>query len=161
MAGKKGRSGRRSGSTSWWRNPTALAGHHLNVLIEMWLGGVPIQVAPKRWLVQPTEQRHTVPPKIKRALAAMAVGHVLALYPNLRRPSVDAVIAWTRRRAPSLTLRHAVRSTSPDEREVAYQEYLDYLDHLTTAWKPSDVVRKISYRDYFKRLEHLMTAWKK
>ena len=126
MAGKKGRSGRRPvnitvdmwlagvrpGSLSWPKNPTALAGNHLNVLIELWLLGVPIHVAPKGWLVQPTERRHTVPPKIKRALAAMAVGHVLALYPNLRRPSVDAVIAWTRRRAPSLTLRHAVRSTS-------------------------------------------------
>jgi hypothetical protein len=93
MAGKKGRSGRPRGSTSWSRNPTALAGHHLNVLIEMWLGGAPIQVTPKRWLERPTEQRHTVPPKIKRVLAAMAVGHVLDLYPNLPRPSVDAVIA--------------------------------------------------------------------
>ena len=107
MAGKKGRSGRPSGSTSWWRNPTALAGHHLNVLIEMWLGGVPIQVAPKRWLVQPTERRHTVPPKIKRALAAMAIGHVMgAVYrcgggPRRRRDGMVATAGAVGHPAPS------------------------------------------------------------
>ena len=37
MAGKKGRSGRRKGSLSWSKNPTAVAGHHLQTLIEMWL----------------------------------------------------------------------------------------------------------------------------
>ena len=40
MAGKPGRSGRRPGSLSWSKNPVARAGHHLNVLIEMWLAGV-------------------------------------------------------------------------------------------------------------------------
>ena len=46
MAGKKGRSGRRKGSLSWSKNPTAVAGHHLQTLIEMWLAGVPIKVSP-------------------------------------------------------------------------------------------------------------------
>ena len=131
MAGKKGRSGRRSGSTSWWRNPTALAGHHLNVLIEIWLGGVPIQVAPKRCLVQPTERRHTVPPKIKRALAAMAIGHVMDVYTLRGRPTVAAVMAWSRRRAPSVTLRRRARAKRRDETEIAYQKYLE---DLTTTW---------------------------
>ncbi len=52
MAGKKGRSGRRKGSLSWSKNPTAVAGHHLQTLIEMWLAGVPIKVSPHQWLVQ-------------------------------------------------------------------------------------------------------------
>ena len=131
MAGKKGRSGRPSGSTNWSRNPTALAGHHLNVLIEMWLGGVPIQVTPKRRLVQPTERRHTVPPKVKHVLAEMAINHVMYTL-KLGRPTVAAVLAWSRRQAPSVTLRRLARAKPRDETEIAYQKYLE---DLTTAWK--------------------------
>ena len=98
----------------------------------MWLGGVPIQAVPKRWLVQPTERRHTVPPKIKRALAAMAVGHVMAAYTLRGRPTVAAVLAWSRRQAPSVTLRRPARAKPRDETEIAYQKYLE---ELTTAWK--------------------------
>ena len=134
MAGKKGRSGRRRGSTSWWRNPTALAGHHLSVLIEAWLGGVPIQIG-DRWLKQPTERRYTVPPKIKWVLAALAIRHVMRNDCEVDRVlalNVADVLPWARRRAPPVTLRRAARSTPRDEREVAYEEHLD---NLTTAWK--------------------------
>ena len=135
MAGKKGRSGRRRGRTSWWRNPTALAGHHLNVVIEMWLGGVPIPVQTRegdRWLVQPDRRRHTVPPQIKRVLTEIAINHVTDAC-NLRgRPTVAAVLAWSRRQAPSVTLRRPARAMPRDETEIAYQKYLE---DLTTAWK--------------------------
>jgi hypothetical protein len=108
MAGKKGRSGRPRGSLSWTKNPVALAGHRLNILIEMWLAGVPLPTRPGRWLVQPTERRHTVPPKIKRVLAEMAIRHVLFLdaeSPAVRYIGVDDVLTWSRRRAPNTTLR--------------------------------------------------------
>jgi hypothetical protein len=130
MAGKKRCSGRRPGSLSWHRNPTALAGQRLNVLIEMWLAGVPIQVAPKRWLAQPTECRHTVPPKIKRVLAEIAIGQVLGRYPSLRRPGIESVMAWSRRRAPSVSLRRKV-GAGTDEREVAYRQRVQ---DMTNAW---------------------------
>ena len=130
-----GRNGRRPGATSWWRNPTALAGHHLNVLIEMWLSGAPIQVGPDRWLVEPSERRHTVPPKVMRVLAEFAIGQMMQVNVEaseqgrrpIKRPDVDAVLAWARRRAPSITLRRAARLTPLDERDAAYQEYLDHL----------------------------------
>jgi hypothetical protein len=133
MAGKEGRSSRPSGSTSWWRNPVALAGHHLNGLIEMWLAGVPIRVGPKRWLLQPMERRHTVPPRIMRVLAEAAIAQMLHANPGLKRPDVDLVLAWARRRAPAITLRRAARLTPRDkEREAAFQEYLD---DMASAWK--------------------------
>ena len=116
MAGKKGRSGRRKGSLSWSKNPTAVAGHHLQTLIEMWLAGVPIKVSPHQWLVQPIERKHTVPPKVKRVLAQFAIGHMLDVRPDLKRPGIAEVLAWTRRRAPANTLRQKRRSTV-DERE--------------------------------------------
>src|SRR5262249_2491621 len=50
MAGKKGHSGRRPGTLSWYQHPTARCGHRLNVLFEVWLGHAP-------------ERRFTVPPK--------------------------------------------------------------------------------------------------
>ena len=117
MAGKKGRSGRRRGSTSWWRNPTALAGHHLNVLIEMWLAGVPIQVEPERWLMQPTERRYTVPPKIKRVLAAMAIRHVMDEC-EFDRGRAESPPCWhgrdgRRRRSPCAVRREQSRATRP------------------------------------------------
>jgi hypothetical protein len=125
MAGKKARSGRRPGSLSWHRNPTALAGQGLNVLIEMWLAGVPIQVAHKRWLVQPTARRHTVPPKIKRVLAAIAIGQVL------KQSDIEDVMAWSRRRAPSVSLRRKVGSAT-DEREVAYRKRVQ---DMASGWR--------------------------
>jgi hypothetical protein len=69
---------------------------------------VPIQVGPGRWLVQPTERKHTVPPKIKRELAVFAIEHTRSLYG--KRPGVDEVLAWTRRRAPAATLRRKQQS---------------------------------------------------
>jgi hypothetical protein len=138
MAGTKGRSGRRPGSISWPRNPVALAGNHLNVLIEMWLGGVPIKIQnePERWLPQPTERRFTVPPKVMRVLARIAIEQVLAVNARLKRRAddqsfLDQVLLWARRRAPSLTLRRKAGSIL-DERQVAYQAYLD---DLTNSWK--------------------------
>jgi hypothetical protein len=99
MTGKKGRSGRRPGSISYPNNPTALAGHHLKVLIEMWLA------------MQP-ERRFTVPPKIMRVLAQFAIRHVLNVYADLDavwHVEVDDVLAWARRRAPDNTLRRKAR----------------------------------------------------
>ena len=52
MVGVKGRSGRPRGSLSYPKNPTALAGHHLNILIEAWLAGVPIKVNLNKCLAQ-------------------------------------------------------------------------------------------------------------
>ena len=134
MAGKKGRSGRRRRSTSWWRNPTALAGHHLNVLIEAWLGGVPIQIG------RPLAKAANGAPIHGTAENQMGTGcdrNSTRDEERLRGRSraalnVADVLAWARRRAPSVTLRRAARSTPRDEREVAYEEYLD---NLTTAWK--------------------------
>jgi hypothetical protein len=87
MAGVKGRSGRLAGSISYPKNPTALAGHHLKVLIEAWLAGVPIKIGHDRYLVQPAERRYTVPPKVMRVLAEFAIGHMLDVNPGLTRLS--------------------------------------------------------------------------
>src|SRR5262249_19005970 len=95
--------GRPKGSTSWHNNPVAWAANHLNVLIEMWLGGVPIRIAPDRWLVPPTTRRYTVPPKTKRELAVFAAEHIKQL--TAIRPDIDAVIAWARRNPPRPSLR--------------------------------------------------------
>jgi hypothetical protein len=125
VAGVKGRSGRPPGSRRW--NPTALAGHHLQVLIELWLAGAPIKAteiwmadAPiklaDRYLAPPAKSRHTVPPRIKRALAEMAIRHVqdviaeAAPYIDVEQvlpPYIDVeqVLLWVRRRAPANTLR--------------------------------------------------------
>ena len=135
MAGKKGKSGRRPGSTSWWRNPAALAGHQLNAYIEAWLGGVPIRVQTRegdRWLMPPTERRYTVPPKVKRMLAEMAINHVLDSYPNLKRTTIEQVLAWSKRQAPSVTLRRQARAKPRDETEIAYREMIERLEN---AWK--------------------------
>jgi hypothetical protein len=146
MAGKKGCSGRRKGSLSWSKNPAALAGHYLNCLIEMWLAGVPIPTRPGWCLVQPTGRRHTVPPKIKRALAQAAIEHVVQLDakaieraieqgrrhgPPITRPSTDQVLAWSRRRAPAVTLRHKANSAMTPARR-AWEERLVWLQN---AWK--------------------------
>jgi hypothetical protein len=107
MSGKKGRSGRRRGRLSF--TPTKLAGHHLAVFIDMWLAGVPIG-AGDHYILPPTKRRYTVPKRIKRALAVFAIEHLAAIDPNWRRPNIDGVIAWTRRRAPKNTLRRRRRS---------------------------------------------------
>ena len=101
MAGKKGRSGRRKGSLNWSKTPAALAGHYLNDLIETWLAGVPIPTRPDWWVVQPTGREQTVPPEIK---AQVAIKYVVRLGPPITRPS--QVLAWSRRLAPAVTLRH-------------------------------------------------------
>lgn len=119
MAGKKGKSGRRPGSTSWWRNPAALAGHQLNAYIEAWLGGVPIRVQTRegdRWLMPPTERRYTVPPKVKRMLAEMAINHVLNRTPILSGPPSSK--SWPgrngrRRRSPYAVWREQSHATRP------------------------------------------------
>jgi hypothetical protein len=79
MVGVKGRSGRRGkisleeflagkrpGALSWPKHLTARAGNYLNVLIELWLATEP-------------ERRFTVPPKIKRVLAAYACKRVIEI----------------------------------------------------------------------------------
>lgn len=119
MAGKKGRSGRPKGAVSWMCNPVALAGHHLNVLMEMWLAGVPMGREvwmwgePALWMgpSPPDERRRTVPPKIKRVLARFAIAHVLKMHPDMRPPPIDAVLSWSRRRAPAVTLRRQARGS--------------------------------------------------
>jgi hypothetical protein len=127
MAGKKGRSGRRPGSRSL-SNPVALAGHHLAVLIEMWLARAPIKVAPNR---RP-KRRRTIPPKIKRGLAKKAIAHVVELA-SLRvghrrgakdfyEPDIDDVLQYARRRAPAVTLRDdKKRQSHADPREAAFR----------------------------------------
>jgi hypothetical protein len=142
MAGKKRRSGRRKGSLSWSKTPAALAGHYLNCLIEMWLAGVPILTRPDCWLVQPTGRRHTVPPEIKRALAQAAIEYVVQLDakaieqvrrngPPITRPSTDQVLAWSRRRAPAVTLRHKANNAMTPARR-AWEERVVWLQN---AWK--------------------------
>ena len=147
MAGKKGRSGRRMGSLSWSKTPAALAGHYLNSLIEMWLAGVPIPTRPDWWLMQPTGRRHTVPPEIKRALAQAAIEYVVRLDakaieqakeqgrrhgPPITRPSSDQVLAWSRRRAPAVTLRHKANSAARTPAQRAWEERVVRLEN---AWK--------------------------
>jgi hypothetical protein len=147
MAGKKGRSGRRKGSLSWSKTPAALAGHYLNGRIEMWLAGVPIPMRPDWWLVQPTGRRHTVPPKIKRALAQAAIEYVVWLDakaieqaieqgrrhgPPITRPSTDQVLAWSRRRAPPVTLRHKANSAARTPAQRAWEQRVRWLQN---AWR--------------------------
>ena len=143
MAGKKGRSGRRKGSLSWSKTPAALAGHHLNGLIEMWLAGVPIPTRPDWWLVQPTGRRHTVPPEFKRALAQAAIEYVVWLDakaieqgrrhgPPIQRPNTDQVLAWSRRLAPAVTLRHKANSAARTPAQRAWEERVVRLEN---GWK--------------------------
>jgi hypothetical protein len=121
VAGRKGRSGRKPGATSWWQNPPARAGHHLNVLIEMWLGGVPIPTVPDRYLMQPTERKYTVPPKIKCALAEMAIAHTWRLDNHgVAEPLVEMWMAGMQ--LPSRALA---------EISVAHILYVLYARHLT------------------------------
>ena len=130
MAGKKGRSGRPKGSLSWTKNPAGLARQQLEVFMEMWLAGLLETRVCGRWLEPPTERRYTVPPKMKRVLAAAAIEHVMALYPHLTRPSIAQLLAWSCRRAPSVSLRRKV-GAGTDEREVAYRQRVR---DMASAW---------------------------
>ena len=96
MAGKKGRSGRPQGSFSRFKNPVALFGQHLVSLIEMWRAGVPIQITPDKYLVQPAELGDAAPLKVKATLAELAIQHVLHLHEghDLKRPQLEQVVAW-------------------------------------------------------------------
>ena len=116
MAGKAGRSGRPKGTVSRYDNPVNVAAHHLAVLTEIWLAGVPIPIGPGLYLRAPAERRFTVPPEIKLVLAKIAVKHVVRLDaesirqgiipgPPLKPPSVEQVMEAVRRRAPDVTLR--------------------------------------------------------
>ena len=88
--------GRPPGATSRWRNPNNFAAHHAQVLIEAWLAGLPVLGVrgmlsslagnPKHqalidecWSQRGSERRYTVPPKIKRKLCRLAVGHTVEL----------------------------------------------------------------------------------
>lgn len=117
MSGRKGRSGRPKGF-----DPIGLAGHHLNVLIELWLAGYPIGRRTRFHLVQPQVPRDRValpdrvPLRIMRVLARMAFEQVKDVKPNLKWPPLDQetvtkVINRTERRAPDVTLRRQRRKT--------------------------------------------------
>jgi hypothetical protein len=60
--------GRPRGATSWWRNSNRVAAHHAQVLMELWLAGLPVLGV----------RGNTVPPKIKRKLCRLAVHAVVA-----------------------------------------------------------------------------------
>jgi hypothetical protein len=107
MVGKKGRSGRRRGSFSRFKNPVAYAGIHLIGLKRWWQAGVPIQIGPDRWLVQPSELGCPVPSKVEHALAECAIAHIVQLYAEagkagmldeakepVKPPLVEQVMAW-------------------------------------------------------------------
>jgi hypothetical protein len=91
------RRGRPIGATSWWRNPANIAAHHANVLLELWLAGIPapeIRVlllwlagSPEHqalieecWRGRGNQQRSTVPKPIKRKLCELAVAHVVQVH---------------------------------------------------------------------------------
>jgi hypothetical protein len=66
------------------------------------------------WLAAQPTKRKTVPPKIKRALAKMAIAHVVGLWEKRiqagnRTPSVDPVMEYARRRGPTVSLRDKKR----------------------------------------------------
>jgi hypothetical protein len=117
MVGVKGRSGRRGkiteeeflagkrpGTPSWPKHPTAVAGTHLLSLMEI-------------WLATSIEESHTVPPKVMRVMALAAIRHVIQVYDCHALWESDAVvsldvaevIAWAHRRAPDNTLRRKKR----------------------------------------------------
>jgi hypothetical protein len=126
MAGKKGRSGRRKGSLSWFRNPVAVAGRHLEVLMEMWLAGTPIKVGPDRWLVQPIKRREgTVPPEIIRALAKIAIAQVMELQRQRQdaKPDTEARLRYQKALAEAEDEHRAKGWT--DKKVAAWRARLD------------------------------------
>ena len=161
MVGKKGHSGRPPGTLSWYQNATARCGHQLNALIELWLAGVPIQIAPERWLVQPTERRYTVPPKIKHVLALTAIRQVvfneieLEQDPGVLTTDVDKVLRHIQDDEPDLRQTPGVvvidvdkvlawsRRRAPSgpslRRKVrgpdAYDQYVQYVARISNAWR--------------------------
>jgi hypothetical protein len=135
------------------------------VLIDSWLAGLQIGLLP-----QPTRRRQTVPPKIKRALAEIALRSVQALnpdpdsnWPPITADNIKAVMEWTRWHAPYdlLTLRQRKRKPiTPDQ----LQELRDKLrDPLTQKDDPRrltlaelEQLRAAGYRDYVQRLENAL-----
>jgi hypothetical protein len=100
MVGKKGRSGRLSGSYG----PIGLAGRHLSVLIEVGLA------------LQPIKFGDRLTPSLMRDLAKKAFRHAEGVYDDLKWPpmtneNIDKVIAWSERRALGVTLRRRRRKT--------------------------------------------------
>jgi hypothetical protein len=122
MAGRKGRSGRRPGSRSWMKSPTALAGYHFSILCEIWLARAPVR-------------RYTVPLPIKRRLAALAIEHVQSLL-NSPMPQIVQVLAWARRRAPHGTLRRRRGTRLSPAEQAAENAYAARNEWLANAWKP-------------------------
>jgi hypothetical protein len=92
MSGKKGHSGRRPGTIVW--TPTAWCGHHLRLLMEIWLAMHP-------------ERRYTVPDKVMRAMARAIRDLFVEWYPHERPPSLAAILTWSRRHRPPGSLRRA------------------------------------------------------
>ncbi len=89
--------GRPSGARSWWRNLNNIAAHHAQVLMEVWLAGVPVcqirvmlssvagspecqALIDECWSKVENKRRFTVPPKIKRKLCRLAVAHTMELH---------------------------------------------------------------------------------
>jgi hypothetical protein len=144
MPGVKGRSGRRPGPIPFHSKPVALAGRYLEVLIDAWLGGWAIPLGDNRYLESPTKPR-SVPWPIKRLLTKAAIERAVQFdiedsklrcvkREPMKRPTVEQVLRWIRRRAPANTLRRK-KSQTTDEREGAYREY-DAA--MATAWKRTD-----------------------
>ena len=142
MPGQAGRSGRKVGSTSWWRNPVAVAGHYLNGSIEHWLACAPVR-------------RHTVPPRVKRRLAREAIEHAVRLHPDWRqRPSVDQVLAWSRRLAPDITLRRQKRTDQAQRSHSGSVTAIDPLSLLArrgVSEKQAQRMRAAAFRDLVQR----------
>ena len=141
MAGRKGRSGRRPGPIGYHSKPIASAGRYLEVLIEAWLAGWPIPIDDGHCLGL-TGKPRSVPRQVSRFLAKAAIEKAVQLDAEdaafrcikrepMKRPTVEQVLRWTRRRAPAFTLRRK-RNPAGDEREAAYREYLLW---TTNAWK--------------------------
>ena len=88
-----------------------------------------------------------MPPEIKRALAQAAIEYVVWLDakaieqaieqgrrhgPPITRPSTDQVLAWSRRRAPAITLRRKANSAARTPAQRAWEERVVRLEN---AWK--------------------------
>lgn len=81
--------GRPIGATSKLKNPENVVAHYTSHLMECWLAGVPIQIDPDCWLVQPTRRRHTVPQTIQRTLCKLAIAHVMRLHQQTQAAALE------------------------------------------------------------------------
>jgi hypothetical protein len=81
--------GRPIGATSKLKNPENVVAHYTSHLMECWLAGVPIQIDPDCWLVQPTRRRHTVPQTIQRTLCKLAIAHVVRLHQQTQAAALE------------------------------------------------------------------------